>query len=50
MKIFKEVLSDDTFAEVQKYIQDNMGSFKWSSSEIQWNPGLRIDDLKNNSI
>jgi len=42
MKILKEVLSDSTLSTVQKYIHDNMGSFKWSSSEIQWNPGLRI--------
>ena len=42
MKIFKNVLQPKTLNTVRSYLQKNIGSYKWSSSEMLWNPGLRL--------
>lgn len=42
MKIIKSALSQQSIFETQSYLRDNIGSFMWSSSEVLWDPGLRI--------
>ncbi len=42
MKIFKNVLQPKTLNTVRSYLQKNIGSYKWSSSEMLWNPGSRL--------
>ena len=42
MKIIKNVLTKETLDKTRLHLQKNIGAYKWSSSEILWNPGLRI--------
>ena len=42
MKIIKNVLTKETLDKTRIHLQKNIGAYKWSSSEILWNPGLRI--------
>ena len=42
MKIIDNALSQHIFEDVRQYLQRNMGDFSWQSSEILWEPGLKI--------
>tara|TARA_B100001029_G_C15061211_1_gene458630 strand:+ start:3449 stop:3982 length:534 start_codon:yes stop_codon:yes gene_type:complete len=42
MKIIKNVLTKETLDKARLHLQKNIGAYKWSSSEILWNSGLRI--------
>ena len=42
MKIIDNALPQHIFEDVRQYLQRNMGDFSWQSSEILWEPGLKI--------